>query len=43
MKKNKLLQSYAANNRLVIVREYVDIETAKTTGRTNFEQVVRYL
>jgi hypothetical protein len=39
----KLLHSYAANNRLVIVHEYVDIETAKATGRTNFEQMVRYL
>jgi site-specific DNA recombinase len=39
----KLLQGYAANSRLVIVQEYVDIETAKATGRTNFEQMVRYL
>jgi site-specific DNA recombinase len=39
----KLLQSYAANNRFVIIQEYVDIETAKATGRTNFEQMVRYL
>jgi site-specific DNA recombinase len=39
----KLLQSYAANNRLLIVQEYVDVETAKATGRTNFEQMVRYL
>jgi site-specific DNA recombinase len=39
----KLLRSYAANNRGVIVQEYVDIETAKATGRTNFEQMVGYL
>jgi site-specific DNA recombinase len=39
----KLLQSYAGNNRLIILQEYVDIETAKATGRTNFEQMVRYL
>ena len=39
----KLLQSYAANNRFIAVQEYVDIETAKATGRTNFEQMVRYL
>jgi len=39
----KLLQSYAANNRFVIVQEYVDVETAKTAGRTDFEQMVRYL
>jgi DNA invertase Pin-like site-specific DNA recombinase len=37
------MQSYAANNRFVIVQEYVDVETAKTAGRTNFEQMVRYL
>src|SRR5258708_2292699 len=39
----KLLQSYAAINRFIIVQDYVDIETAKATGRTNFEQMVRYL
>jgi site-specific DNA recombinase len=39
----RLLQSYAANNRFVVIQEYVDIETAKATGRTNFEQMVRYL
>jgi site-specific DNA recombinase len=39
----KLLQSYAANNRFVIVQEYVDVETAETAGRKNFEQMVRYL
>src|ERR1700693_2178959 len=39
----KLLQGYASNNRFIIVQEYVDIETAKASGRTNFEQMVRYL
>src|SRR6202162_440920 len=39
----KLLQGYASNNRFIIVQEYVDIETAKASGRANFEQMVRYL
>jgi site-specific DNA recombinase len=39
----KLLQSYAANNHFIIAQDYVDVETAKATGRTNFEQMVRYL
>ncbi|SRR6266446_147015 len=39
----KLLQSYAQARRLNIVREYIDIETAKQTGRTNFEEMIRYL
>ena len=39
----KLLHSYAANNRFLIVQEYVDVETAKATRRTNFELMVRYL
>jgi site-specific DNA recombinase len=37
------LQGYAQANRIDIVREFVDIETAKQTGRTNFEEMVRYL
>ncbi len=39
----KLLQGYAQANRLRIVLDYVDVETAKHTGRTNFEEMVRYL
>jgi site-specific DNA recombinase len=39
----KLLQSYAANNHFIIAQDYVDVETANATGRTNFEQMVRYL
>jgi site-specific DNA recombinase len=38
----KLPHSYASNNRLAIVEEYVDVATAKATGRNNFEQMVRY-
>jgi site-specific DNA recombinase len=39
----KLLHGYAQASRLNVVQEYVDIETAKHTGRTNFEEMVRYL
>lgn len=39
----KLLSGYAQTNRLTIVQEYVDVETAKHSGRTNFEEMVRYL
>jgi site-specific DNA recombinase len=39
----KLLRGYAEANRLKIVQDYVDIETAKQTGRTNFEEMVRFL
>ena len=39
----KLLQGYAQANRISIVHEYVDVETAKQTGRTNFEEMVRFL
>jgi site-specific DNA recombinase len=39
----KLLQGYAQANRINIVQEYVDVETAKQTGRTNFEEMVRFL
>ena len=33
----KQLQSYAQAEAFEIVQEYVDVETAKHTGRTNFE------
>jgi site-specific DNA recombinase len=39
----KLLHGYAEANRLKIVQDYVDVETAKQTGRANFEEMVRYL
>jgi site-specific DNA recombinase len=39
----KLLSNYALTNQLTIVEEYVDVETAKHTGRTKFEEIVRYL
>ena len=39
----KLLKSYAELNGVRIVREYVDIETAKATGRTHFNEMISYL
>jgi DNA invertase Pin-like site-specific DNA recombinase len=39
----KLLRSYAEVNGVRIAREYVDIETAKTTGRTQFNEMISYL
>lgn len=39
----KLLRDYALQQRFDIVQEYVDVETAKTTGRTNFSEMVKYL
>jgi site-specific DNA recombinase len=39
----KLLQGYAQAKSLKIAQEYVDVETAKQSGRTNFEAMVRYL
>ena len=39
----KLLHAYAQANRFSLANDYVDIETAKHTGRTNFEEMVRYL
>lgn len=38
----KLLREYAATNGIAIIEEYVDIETAKQSGRTNFGEMVKY-
>lgn len=38
-----LLQSYATDNGLTIVQEFVDIETAKATGRIEFGKMLKYL
>jgi DNA invertase Pin-like site-specific DNA recombinase len=38
----KLLREYALKNDLKITREFVDVETAKTTGRKQFGEMVRY-
>ena len=39
----KLVRAYAETKRIRIVQDYVDIETAKHTGRINFEEIIRYL
>lgn len=39
----KQLQSYAQSKGFPIVQNYVDVETAKHTGRTNFTEMVQYL
>ena len=38
----KLLREYASRNDFSIVKEFIDIETAKTTGRQNFGEMVGY-
>ena len=39
----KLLKEYAAAQGFTIAQEYVDVETAKQTGRTAFGEMVAYL
>ena len=39
----KLLRQYANDHRLTIVQEFVDIETAKQTGRTGFGAMLEFL
>src|SRR5215472_11432701 len=39
----KLLKEYAAANGFMIAQEYVDVETAKQTGRAAFSEMVAYL
>src|SRR5437667_7612514 len=39
----KLLHEYAARNDLRLLKEFVDIETAKTTGRQSFDEMVQFL
>jgi site-specific DNA recombinase len=39
----KLLKEYAAANGFAVAREYVDVETAKQTGRAAFGEMVAYL
>jgi site-specific DNA recombinase len=39
----KLLRDYAAAEGLAIAREYVDVETAKQTGRTSFGEMIARL
>jgi site-specific DNA recombinase len=39
----KLLKEYATTHGLAVAQEYVDVETAKQTGRTAFGEMVVYL
>ena len=39
----KLLREYAQKNDFQILREFVDVETAKATGRKQFGEMVRFL
>ncbi|MFM1815668.1 MAG: hypothetical protein RLZ98_2363 [Pseudomonadota bacterium] len=39
----KLLKEYASSQGLKITREFVDVETAKQTGRTSFGEMVSFL
>src|SRR5215213_3401063 len=39
----KLLKEYAAANGFAVAQEYVDVETAKQTGRVAFGEMVAYL
>ena len=39
----KLLREYAASHQLEIVRDFIDIETAKVIGRKQFGEMVRFL
>src|SRR2546426_706041 len=38
----KLLRDYAARNEIQIVREFIDVETAKTPGRKRFNEMVHF-
>ncbi len=39
----KLLKDYAAREGIFVVQEYVDVETAKQTGRASFGEMVAFL
>lgn len=39
----KLLRDYASHNGFKIVKEFVDVETAKQSGRTYFNKMVEFL
>jgi site-specific DNA recombinase len=39
----KLLHDYAFRNGIEIVSEFIDVETAKTAGRTNFGEMLKFL
>jgi len=39
----KLLREYAFHHEFSIATEFIDIETAKTSGRQNFNEMVQFL
>jgi DNA invertase Pin-like site-specific DNA recombinase len=39
----KLLDQYAKSQGLKVVREFVDVETAKKPGRAGFDEMVKFL
>lgn len=39
----KLIKEYAVKNKLKIINEFIDIETAKKTGRSNFNSMIDFL
>src|ERR1700676_199381 len=39
----RLLRDYATSKGFVIAQEFTDVETAKASGRTNFNQMLLYL
>ena len=39
----KLLRNYAEKNEFEVLREFVDVETAKTTGRKSFGEMLEFL
>jgi len=39
----KLLREYASENGFVIIHEFIDVETAKQSGRTGFNEMLKYL
>src|SRR5579872_2740329 len=38
----KMLREYAARNSFRVVHEFLDVETAKTPGRKQFNEMVRF-
>ncbi len=40
---SRLLREYAASKGFAIVREFEDVETAKVSGRTHFNEMLAYL
>ncbi len=39
----RLLHDYAASNQIAVAAEYIDVETAKQSGRSGFGEMVQYL